>query len=455
MRRPLLTLACLCLQVCFSNVYAQWTSAGSGISATPRGIQGLAAIDASTAWGVTINPLFTSAAREFTRTTNGGLTWQTGIIDAAAGQDFTAISICALDANTAWVAMNDLGTSRLGRLYHTANGGQTWTQQVGSFNDLNKALTAVHFFDANVGIAYGSPATGDPGVDVLRIWRTTNGGNTWTELNNLPNRLSGEGIFIYYGSGNYAALGDRMWIGTSRGRIWHTDDRGATWLAVSVGANVPVYAVAFKNETSGIAITDGQGFRTNNGGSSWSVEMSIPNALATYQISYVPNTPETYVLIYEGSNSFFSDFKFAFSSNDGSEWTTTDAIGIEVVQFLSPTQGWGGGQIFDATLGGMYKWTGDLDAITSVPTVSQMIADVQLYPNPFTDGTLVSFETKGNAPVEFVIRDITNKVLQREILQNPGAGRNQHRINLEAPTGMYFLTIRQADSTRTVKLFKR
>lgn len=453
MRRPLLILTLLCLQVCYSNVYGQWSAKGSGISAIPRGIQSLTAIDANTAWGVTINPLFTSAAREFTRTTNGGLTWQNGVIDAANGDDFTAISIFALDANTAWVTMNDLGTARIGRLYHTTNGGQNWTQQTDSFNDLNKALTAVHFFDANVGVAYGSPATGDDGVDVLRIWRTTNGGDTWTELSNLPAKLSGEGIFIYYGNNNYAVQGDHMWLGTSRGRIWHSDDRGATWEAVSAGANVPIYAIAFKDNMNGIAISDGQGFSTDDGGASWS-GLGMPAALATYQISYVPNTPGTYVLLYEGSTSFFSDFKFAYSLNDGIDWTTTDETSIEVMQFLSPTVGWGGGQVFGPTLGGMYRWTGDLDAVTSTFDVQKSIAEVALYPNPFSDDTFVSFEVEHNAPVEFLVRDVTNKLIHRERMEQPSIGRNQHRLRFEAPAGMYLLTIRQAERTLTVKLFK-
>lgn len=454
MRRPLLTLTFLCLSFCFSTVYAQWVSKGSGISASPRGIQSLDIINANTVWGITINPFFTTAAREFTRTTNGGLTWQNGTIDAANGEDYTAISICALNANTAWVTMADLGTSRLSRIYKTTNGGQSWTQQTGSFNDLNKALTAVHFFDANVGIAYGSPATGDDAVDKLRIWRTTNGGDTWTEMTNLPTVQTGEAIFIYYGNDTYAASGDRMWFGTRLGRVWRTSDRGATWQAVSVGTNVPIYALAFKDAMNGIAISDGQAFQTDDGGTTWN-DLDIPDALATYQISYVPGTAGTYVLVYEDSNNFFSDYKFAFSLNDGFDWTTTDAIGIEVLQFLSSTIGWGGGQILGANLGGMYQWTGDLATISSVRTPKTVFADVRIAPNPFTDYTIISLEVKRNAPVEFVISDITGRILQRRIIEKPAIGRMQQQIDFAAPPGLYTLSIRQADATQTLKLIKK
>jgi photosystem II stability/assembly factor-like uncharacterized protein len=453
MRRPLLILTLLCLG---ASLHAQWMAVGSGISATPRGIQSLAALDANTLWAVTNDPTFTVAAREFTRTTNGGLTWDTGVIDAANGDSYTSISVFALDANTAWVTMADLdfGTFSTGRIYKTTNGGQSWQQQSGTFNNVDKAPTAVHFFDANVGVAYGSPATGFDAVDVLRIWRTTNGGDTWMELTDVPATQSGEAIFTYFGNDTYAAIGDNLWFGTRRGRIWHSDDRGATWETQSVGANVPIYAVAFKDALNGMAVSDGLGFVTTDGGDTWSA-ISIPDALATYQVSYVPDTPGTYVLVYEGSNDFFADFRVAYTLNDGLDWTTTDATGIEVVQFLSPTVGWGGGQIFGTTSGGLYEWTGDLDAVTSISEAKTGFGQVKVFPNPFAAETAIEFEVENSQSVEFIIRDVTNKIVSRTQLENLASGRQQHRIGFDAPAGMYLLTIRQAEKTHTVKLFKQ
>lgn len=456
MRSSLPFVLLLFAQLFCSSLFAQWQNVGSNITAVPRNIYGLSVPNSSVVWGITIHPNYTAAAREFTRSTNGGISWQTGVIDAANGQDFTALSVFALDANTAWVTMTDNGTQRLGRIYKTSNGGLSWEEQKGSFNNLNNAVVAVHFFDENNGFAYGSPGTGDALADSLRIWRTSNGGNNWGRIpaGQLPTPLAEEGIWIYYGNGSYDVAGDSIWFGTRRGRVWRSTDRGNSWQAFSIGADVPVYSVAFSDAKNGLVTSDGRGFRTFDGGATWS-EITMPNSFVYYQIENVPGTPGAYVLIYEGSDMFYTDFRMAYTLNDGDDWQSLPPKDIECVQFLSATQGFGGGRVFSATTGGIYRWTGNLNALTSLKETSFAQNSIRAYPNPFSDFTLVEFELDRVTPVDYSITDLTGQLIEKGNIEKLTVGKNQLRISPKAPAGVYLLTLKQQQRIQTLKLIKR
>ena len=60
-----------------------------------------------------------------------------------------------------------------GDVYHSADGGLTWSAQTTPVGPVLGGLTAVDFLDGNVGVAVGGLGT---------AFRTTNGGQTWTAV---------------------------------------------------------------------------------------------------------------------------------------------------------------------------------------------------------------------------------------------------------------------------------
>lgn len=358
----------LLLMVAMATVYAQspgtWQSKGSGITATNRSMQGVSAVDSNIAWGITYHLPGTLATREFTRTIDGGNTWTSGVIDSAGDGSFTNLCIYALNQNTAWVAMTNAGEQAFGRIYKTTNGGQTWAQQSGSFRDSSNSIVAIHFFDANNGVTFGSPGTGNPAIDSLRIWITSNGGTTWNRIpkEQLPPVLAGEGTWINYGNGNYDVKGDTIWFGTRRGRIWRSTNKGASWTVQSINDQIfnQAVPVAFRNANNGIALVKDSGFRTKDGGNSWQ-PLSLPPSILYYQIEHVPGKDSVYFLSYEGSTRLYTDIRFAYSLDNGNNWILTTDPGVECFEFVSPTHAWGGGRVISPTQGGMYRWTGNLN----------------------------------------------------------------------------------------------
>jgi photosystem II stability/assembly factor-like uncharacterized protein len=97
-----------------------------------------------------------------------------------------------------------------GTLFHTNDGGTTWTQLAANSDSPYSVLWDVQFVDQNhgyaVGFNYGS-AGGPP------VWRTSDGGTTWEQFF-LDH--DGEGLFAVAITGNRAsAVGDHDYVSVS------------------------------------------------------------------------------------------------------------------------------------------------------------------------------------------------------------------------------------------------
>ena len=163
------------------------------------------------------------------RSIDAGATWQLVPVPGADSLDFRDIE--AFDARTATVL--SIGPGDASRIYRTTDGGQSWALQF-----RNADTTA--FYDC---FSFWSPARGlamsDPGDGRFRILRTVDGGATWTLLPaaDSPTALPGEAGFAASGTCVATAAGGHAWIATGggpRARALHSADHGATWSASDI-----------------------------------------------------------------------------------------------------------------------------------------------------------------------------------------------------------------------------
>jgi photosystem II stability/assembly factor-like uncharacterized protein len=170
-------------------------------------------------------------------TTDGGATWRT-VAGSPRGIDvwFTTTS-------------NGFNASDSG-LLKTADGGNTWSMaETGRFS-------CVYFTDAQNGWAgkYGA------------LLKTSNGGTTWTQAYALSN------------SSEYISAiqfrGQRGWMSTSASRIFRTTDGGNTWVPYQHWIGT-AYDVHFVDDQVGFAIFGRGIYRSNNGGATWTKEASV------------------------------------------------------------------------------------------------------------------------------------------------------------------------------------
>jgi photosystem II stability/assembly factor-like uncharacterized protein len=137
-------------------------------------------------------------------TSDGGLTWSE---QYSPGQKITFTTVDFLDATNGWVVGFPTRSSlKGGFVFHTADGGKTWDrQEPGGIFD---PLWDVQFVDKNRGYVVGFNYVGAWGPPV---WRTLDGGVTWTKI--IMEKCESEGLFGVAVVGNQViAVGDRDFV---------------------------------------------------------------------------------------------------------------------------------------------------------------------------------------------------------------------------------------------------
>ena len=246
------------------------------------------------------------------RTTNGGANWS---IKTATNVLYKNYSIEAISDQVAWVigATNPGGSDF--KIWKTTDGGNSWTEQ---YNNTTGFGNSIRFFDANNGVCFADP---DPyGSTKWEILTTSNGGANWnrvSDANYPPADASSEEVGV---AGSVDVLGNTIWVGTySRGggtknRIYKSTNMGLNWTVSEYTTIVESYPhyLAFSSATKGVGLT----YRcelalSSNGGANWIVSNVYP---ATY--NQITNIPGTDKFIGVGTFGLVS-----YSSDAGNNWT--------------------------------------------------------------------------------------------------------------------------------------
>ncbi|SFQ52790.1 WD40/YVTN/BNR-like repeat-containing protein [Hymenobacter arizonensis] len=155
---------------------------------------------------------FVSAREGFVGGANGSL-----FVTSDAGQTWTRRSQPTLgtinkllftSATTGWA-----GTSN--GLYRTTNGGQSWTgvMTYDSYGSASGSITDLQFVTSQVGYAVGAGGS---------INKTTNGGTTWASVHRrIDKRYTFQAV-------SFTSVDSGTVVGDERSR-WLTDDGGKTW----------------------------------------------------------------------------------------------------------------------------------------------------------------------------------------------------------------------------------
>ncbi len=348
MKKNLLAVAFILATV---SLHAQWVSQNSNITAGFYA-QFIDAVSPDVCWGLVADPTNNqNPVQEYTRTIDGGINWLGGNINNCVGR--CPSSICAINADTAWVAMfSGAGGPGKGAIMRTDDGGATWNQQdttmfsvPGNFPDF------IYFWDANNGMCLGDPTSG-----FFEIYTTVDGGANWVRSNQaeIPPQLTGEfGITDVF----TADHGSTLWFGTNFGRIYKTLDRGYNWSVAQTPFLDFIGAIAFRDANNGLCTSGGtvgslDVARTTDGGFTWSLVgtntagMSLKGGLC-----YVPGTDSTYFI----STPFAGTVDgTTFSPNDGNAWIPVDNLIHTDIEFVNDSIGWTGSNDLGAP---MYKWS--------------------------------------------------------------------------------------------------
>lgn len=187
------------------------------------------------------------------RTLDGGAHWQVGTVPGADGLQFR--DVWAAGPDTAFLL--SAGSGDLSRIYRTTDGGRTWSLQFTN-PDSSGFFDCLDFWNARQGLAFS-----DPVRDRFLMVTTGDAGQHWTALppEALPRARGNEGGFAASGDCVTVGPGQRAWVGTGGSyvaRVLRTNDGGRSWAwsptPVVAGDKAGVMAVAFRDTLNGVVV---------------------------------------------------------------------------------------------------------------------------------------------------------------------------------------------------------
>lgn len=445
----------LSIFICFSSKsVAQWANQNAGFTNKTLGFYEFSIVDPNIVWAICydgIGGLFGSTPiLDFTRTTNGGTTWTAGLMGSDTSLAFSNIS--AISATEAWVCMHKFDFSGGGGIFHTTDAGITWNQSnPGVLFNNNSFPNFVYFKNSLEGIAGG-----DATDDYFEIYKTFDGGITWTRTPqaNIPNFIPNGGFGWFDG---YAVVGNTVWFGTSAGQIYKSTDFGTTWTVNTMSpAQETVYEIAFNDDgLHGVSHvrnnTATKLFSTSDGGTTW---VQIPT-------NTIPNWKQSRICSVPGTNTFVSTSVSggtsrgsSYTTNNGISWTLIEATKQKAAcRFLNATTGWSGGFFNDnpmfASGDGIFKWNNTVNLATKSNVFND--SSVKVYPNPSTDNLTILLPTKYNSNLKIEIIDLLGRVSLSNFIQN----QNYEEIKIDISKlskGNYILKIAVDDEIVVKKI---
>lgn len=199
------------------------------------------------------------------RSTDGGNSWTLIGSSVFSGQRINEIVIDPTNRNK-WIISTDAG------IYITTNGGGSFSRTLsGVASALRMHPTNPNILWAALGAIWGSSANG--------VYVSTNGGSTWTRYSALPLGTSVGRIELDVCRSNpnvlYVAFGQNTSSGARIHSVWKTTNGGSSWTQLTnapTGSGQSWYDLVMRvdpNDPNIAYLGEVEMYRTTDGGSSW------------------------------------------------------------------------------------------------------------------------------------------------------------------------------------------
>lgn len=432
----------------FTGLTQAWEFQASNTLPTNFGVFGISVVDENVVWSVAYdqtlgNGIPLDHITKVLRTTDGGATWE--VLDVEEAEGRISFDIVATNNSTAFITTQDFNNGSGRGIFKTTDGGETWTE---IYNNVSGGVW-LRFFNENDGVV----------VNRQSIATTDDGGLTWVIVpsSNIPSFGVNEFTLVVNGVSSCNVVDDHIWFGTNNGRIYRSNNKGVTWevFNTNLSVNGNVSSVAFKDTLNGMmAGRQGVSYfyaKTSDGGQTW-VDLSPNISMNLDLLTYVPGSDGLFI----GTTSRVipGDKKTVYTSDFGETWEKIDDTNINYgpTQFLSQEVGWTSRGV--QTVNGqsiMLKWIGsDLISTSTKEIISS--AKIKIVPNPVSNFLTIEIkEDLGGNNLLFEIISLDGRLVRtwKSIVTE------KMEINLQdLPKGFYVLKIEGKDKIISKKIIK-
>jgi photosystem II stability/assembly factor-like uncharacterized protein len=233
-------------------------------------------------------------------TTDGGFDWDLGYYLPYA---YAAVfDVFVLDNNHGWAVGED------GNVFKIISGIDYWDYVLSLPVDLN----AVYFTNQNIGWTAG----------LGKLYKTTNGGSTWTEK---TTGVNSEFYDVYFLNQNIG------WATAYPNKLLNSTDGGETWTITTANISF-VDKICFITDSLGFVTGNSKILKTTNGGNNWT-SITIPGASWFDGISFIDSSTG-YI-----SGRYSKLFKTTDSGETWKEMTLGEFNNLNSIDMFSLTRG--------------------------------------------------------------------------------------------------------------------
>lgn len=302
-------------------------------------------------------------------------------------------------------------------LYRTNDGGANWSQAY-DFSASGETLRDVYFTTTNIGYIissfYNNPAASF-------IYKTTNGGGSWTKTNTYTGMATAEGI-------DFVSKDTGFVVGYS-GRVIKTYNAGASWTSNLLPGVETLFSVNFPSHTVGYAVgysnfSGSEIVKTTDAGNTWQQLNANGIQNASLRSVYFHSVDTGYAA---GDNG-----RIVRTFDGGSTWqlcTSTSTENLYSIYFTNAKVGFAvgnNGTLLKTINGG----------INGIRVNSQNTFNI--FPNPAVNK--ISIVNDNNIVTKYALT--LKSINGQEVLSKDIEFLNTYNLELEKlNNGVYFLTL--------------
>ncbi|MCH8903840.1 MAG: T9SS type A sorting domain-containing protein [Bacteroidetes bacterium] len=360
------------------------------------------------------------------KTTDGGTSWNS--LNSGTSDSFWSVHF--INASEGYVV------GPPGTILKTVDGGLSWINQI---SDSSLFLASVFFVNSDTGFAAG--------VDWIygMILKTTDGGINWNKATMLDTAFYGlTSIHFPVPDTGYAVYYHGILKSVDSGNTWKIHNTSASGLPGSI-----LQSCHFTDANTGYigGWYDACFAKTTDGGNSWT-DLDDPRIDTINNKRAVPwsiNFPTKKVGYAVG------DYGAIYKTGDsGNQWEWQDSgptftSRLNSVHFTDANTGYAvgdNGTILKTNNGG----------VSSINDINLNEEVLSIYPNPASDRITIELKNIQNQDVEVNISNVLGEIIYKDIFHDVNNALNKSYLISHLPDGLYFVTIRSAESIITKKI---